>query len=681
MAREAHAIRRVSGGKLPAQIAVIQADCERISRAGSRVMFRTVATRAVLYTGKIRSRRFLPTRVLDTTDISSLWDALQAFAADGTLTWVFSWNARDLAAQLGLWDRFIRGDVSLSGEDHMDPTTAEGTKPGKWKGYVVMEAPPTVIQFRFKGGSGHVRWVDVANYGVDSAWEILRATGMDGAAASMLPSGPIPAEPPAIALAPAVYKFAHSLYDTVARFQFGSFQATAASQAQHAFRHRFLDYPMDVHADNAVLALERDALYSGRCECGIIGIVHDRDIPIVRDTNMDEVIREISADGPIYQLDVNSLYPAVARDAMIPSKLTGVHADVPPEMLLGMVSSVACVARVLVETDEPIVPVRVNTKELGKGSYIDRGYDSDPRDVDKGVIWPVGRFWTTLAGPELMLAFHEANIVKCSVVATYESHPHFRRWVDELYAWRNQCRQEGDSIGAKVCKRILNSLFGKFAQRNKRWVDVDDALSTDPFAQWWRRNAETGLPEQWRSFAWHVQRLTDLGEHAESMPIITAWITSLARVRLWEMIQAANEHNVYYYDTDSIWTNREGLGKLQRADMVHQTKLGKLKLEKAYDVVQYYGIKHYVADGHVVCAGLPADSRLTADGRAEIRSRPPLSSYLWKREAPQADEVQMTIPVLRPYLHGKIEADGRTGPLRLRDPDDSIYSLWQKENA
>ena len=681
MQRQAHAIRQVKGVSLPSQAAFIAADCKRVPVPGSRQMTRVVPRRFRLVTVKLRKRQVASTRVLDSEDVGDLWRALRAFAASGTLTWVVSWNARDLAASLGLWEGFLADQLTLSGDDHMDPERPDDRKAGRWRGYCVLEGPPTVIQFRFKGSTGHLRWIDPANYGIESYHELLRTPrlhmpyGPD--AGTVGPDG----EPLAEFMVQGIQQWFLSLVEVVGRFDFGSFQTTAASQAQHAFRHRFLDYPLEVHADAAVLQLEREALYSGRCECGVLGYVKDRDIPVRQEGDLDAVPRTLNADGPVYQLDVNSLYPAVARDHDIPSKLESVDIDVAPSRLESWLDDWGCVARVMIETDEPAFPVRIRMKELGRGTVIDRGPDDDPRDYDRGVIWPVGRFWTTLCGPELKLAFHVGNVIRCKVVARYRCYPHFRRWVDELYAWRTLCRQAGDVAGAKVCKRLLNALFGKFAQRAKRWQDEPEALSTEPFSQWWARNAETGLPEQWRAFAWQVQRLVDMGEHPESMPVVTAWITSAARVRLWSMIEAANQYNVYYYDTDSIWTNREGLGKLRTAGFVHQTDLGKLKLERAYEMVQFLGIKHYVADGRMVCAGLPVGSRLNSEGRVDVTLRPPVSSYLWKHSPPGADEFKTSLPVIRPYLHGRMDPDGRTGPLVLRDPDESDFGRWAAESS
>ena len=60
---------------------------------------------------------------------------------------------------------------------------------------------------------------------------------------------------------------------------------------------------------------------------------------------------------------------------------------------------------------------------------------------------------------------------------------------------------------------------------------------------------------------------------------IASYITSLARLNLYNAARKAGVKNVYYCDTDSLYVNDEGMDRLTNSDMVHNTELGKWKYE------------------------------------------------------------------------------------------------------
>lgn len=80
----------------------------------------------------------------------------------------------------------------------------------------------------------------------------------------------------------------------------GRFGNTIASQAMHAFRHRFMgDTKILVHNNKSVSELERRAYHGGRCNVFQRGVVQNT----------------------IYKLDINSAYPYVMRNYPYPIKL------------------------------------------------------------------------------------------------------------------------------------------------------------------------------------------------------------------------------------------------------------------------------------------------------------------------------------------------------------------------
>lgn len=71
---------------------------------------------------------------------------------------------------------------------------------------------------------------------------------------------------------------------------------------------------------------------------------------------------------------------------------------------------------------------------------------------------------------------------------------------------------------------------------------------------------------------------------------ISAHITSYARIYLYELMKKAGFDNIFYVDTDCIFTNRIGYERLQ--DYINEYELGMLKLE-GVDYCYIRGLKNY----------------------------------------------------------------------------------------
>jgi len=76
----------------------------------------------------------------------------------------------------------------------------------------------------------------------------------------------------------------------------------------------------------------------------------------------------------------------------------------------------------------------------------------------------------TFAFPELRAAYENGMIVHevRKVVIFYESAPIFRGYVNTLYKKRLKAKESGDMGASFIYKRLLNSLYGKFAQKPER---------------------------------------------------------------------------------------------------------------------------------------------------------------------------------------------------------------------
>jgi hypothetical protein len=549
--------------------------------------------------------------------------ALASYGAAMNLVHLYSINAREVIALCGLWDRVLDGKASVSGADPRSTHTDDS-------GYCVLEAPPTIVQFRIGKMATTFVWLDPANFGANLD---------SGKPPSWLRPESIETDTDRCALWYADWR------GTCDRLKLGSHEHTAAAQAQRGFRQTYMSYPIYVHDSRPAIDMERAALYGGRCECKFIGTVFDWNAPNEDTPNPLWPTPWKVAEGSIYQLDVNSLYAAMAGATQLPTRLDAVLGHMGVGTLKLACRARCVIAEVEVDTDKPVVPVR-----------------------HEGLtIFPVGFFRTTLCGPELELAIDSGADVHCIRAAVYAQAPIYRDYVLALYRARMMASRQDNRELAQVIKALLNASFGRWAQRTKRWKSDNEAIAWAPFAQWWQRDRPTGKIEQWRSFAWQAQRLVDDGEPNESFPAISAYIASYARVRLWDLIQQAGPANVYYYDTDSIWCNQLGYDRLKQAGELSCEDRGRLKLAGQYGEVEFVGWKRYVADGKLTMAGLPEQHRVNDGVSVEFCRAPAISHFLARHEAPgiAAQDVRARIRV--PYQLGKVNNDGTVMPLEIED--------------
>lgn len=133
----------------------------------------------------------------------------------------------------------------------------------------------------------------------------------------------------------------------------------------------------------------------------------------------------------------------------------------------------------------------------------------------------------------------------------------FDNYVKELYSLRLQYKKEGNPMQL-VVKLLLNSLYGKFCQRydNKdNWIPLPDKIE---------EINKLNIIERRNNY---VRIKQETPPRPFCIPIWGSYITSKARLRLYELIQL---YNPIYYDTDSIITDNS---------IENSTQIGRLKKE------------------------------------------------------------------------------------------------------
>ena len=231
------------------------------------------------------------------TTVLEWWTWLRDTVGSGNgRVYIFSLGANDQFALLGLWDQVQSGDIII-GETMMVASRDSTRTNPRWSGgMTVLGGPPTILQWMWPDRETIFTWMDPQNFGCGnlSHANIGRTSGL----AQPLWIGPPHLVPERVGVqVAAVNEWLTDYLNICHDLKLGAMVFTAASQAHQGFRRSYKNDRIEIHDNDAVLRLERESLAGGRCEAYHIG----------------------SVSGPIYHLDINSLYPAVAYTQMLPT--------------------------------------------------------------------------------------------------------------------------------------------------------------------------------------------------------------------------------------------------------------------------------------------------------------------------------------------------------------------------
>jgi len=398
----------------------------------------------------------------------------------------------------------------------------------------------------------------------------------------------------------------------------GNFRPTVSGQAFQAFRHRFMKYKIYIHAHKYALKLEREAYRGGRCECFRIGRIREK----------------------VYALDFNSLYPSTMEKGIYPTKLVTYIRLGSIDGLMRAMEEFLVIARVRIKIEEPAIAVK-----------------------QKRLVFPVGEFDVTLTTPEIIWVLENGRLLKVYDYAVYESAPIFRQWVESLYPMRKGFKAQGDVVNAELTKLLMNSLYGKFGQRQEVTEVVGDAPP-----------GESGVINCIDHKTHEVFRLVTFGgrvfkrkkgkdESCDSFPAVAAFVTAYGRMKLWEAMKTAGLENVYYCDTDSLFVNE--LGKEKLKGLLSPTELGMLKVQGEGDDLVIFCPKDYIFAGKTKLKGISKGAKQVGENTF---AQPRWLKFrtLLRMKSLDAPVVEETIKKMRrSYDKGVVQPDGRVKPFSL----------------
>jgi hypothetical protein len=289
----------------------------------------------------------------------------------------------------------------------------------------------------------------------------------------------------------------------------------------------------------------------------------------------------------VYHLDVNSMYPYVMLNPM-PVFCDRFYQSPSGDLMYELFYYLNRYPKVHV-----IAQVEVNVP--------DQAITPFPLKHNKKLYFPAGKFVTVLCTPELLL--HKEYITKCYKLAVYKAKPIFTRFVKHFTRLKQAAKNRNDITSYVIYKLMLNSLYGKFAQR-VRYYEKCGKLN---------KSIGSFLTKNGRFYVLfnNVYKRQKTKDAKYNVVAISAVITSYARAYLYQIMKQC--YNVYYCDTDSVMCDYQSYKKLCKLGYVNNNELGKLKLKGVYEHVTIKAAKYYETEKEKVVAGLPKNASTVDD--------------------------------------------------------------------
>ena len=342
----------------------------------------------------------------------------------------------------------------------------------------------------------------------------------------------------------------------------GDLRITRAKLAFDIFMSKFCKQGILLHKEEKVMSLEIDSYYGGRTEAFYQGVARK---------------------GLKYYVDFNSLYPSVMFKEQFSTRLRYYFKEISLDKLKSILDTHNVCARVMIKTDKPIYPYFA-------------------KDM---LLFPVGTFVTTLSYPELKEAFDRKHIVKVYEGAAYYFGDLFSDYISHFHALKQKYKVDKKPAFRYFAKLMLNSLYGKFGQHIPQLVWTGEKSDKRfELAYVIDHNLNREYTERTLNYRVYAETKRQISKY--SSPIITAEITSYARLKLWKMLEKAGLEHCYYCDTDSIILDKYGYRKLKK--YIKDGLLGFLELEKTSSYCEIFGLKDYKFGSSVRHKGVPNDA-------------------------------------------------------------------------
>lgn len=335
------------------------------------------------------------------------------------------------------------------------------------------------------------------------------------------------------------------------------------------------------HNHGTVHRLERDACFGGAARTWYYGDVgrpmnfHTEEIPAPTPSPYGSI------DGPLTHVDVRSMYPWLLRECAYPTALTNYRLDHSPRDPQMWSEECGVIARVTIETETPEFPYR-------QGSHI---------------VYPVGRFTTTLSGPDLLALKGCGRVVKCHAMARYRLGAPFKAAAGAMIDMRESARNLRNKGWEAFAKTIGVGLAGKLAQTRGEWVERPRHPAKERFGEWYETTSKAKGMRRFRAIAgcvWeYVKDTTGSGPYTAAF----AYLAAYGRQHMRRLREMCPDRSVVSLDTDGMWILPGAVRALERKLPCDQRRAGDLSVDPPISAARFFDPRHYYTTIGWVLAG------------------------------------------------------------------------------
>lgn len=409
----------------------------------------------------------------------------------------------------------------------------------------------------------------------------------------------------------------------------GRWNLTGSASGWNAMRHiptpeRILIRPEDEECDH-----DRKAIYGGRRQCWRTGGYEY---------------------GHYTEIDIEKAYTTAARDMPLPMGRQATFTGLPLDHRWLNCRRWGVIAECVICTDEAVVPVKLGN----------------------GVWYPVGRFKTTLAGPDIKEA-RDLGILE-SVGPGW-----LHRLGYALRPWAQWCidSQVDGAPGVPPIAQLVHrvwgrSAVGKWAQRGFEVIELGPSMHAGwNYEEGWHH--EKNVPVSIVDFGGTRYQVAAVNQSDNAYPAVLAFIESYVRVALGRAIRATGDSHMVACDTDGYIATATGAGNLAAANQ--QCAPFHLRPKRHFRRVKVIGPQHLELDQTARRSGIPASATRQPDGKLEAWTWPKLGWQMANGRQGAYVRPRQVYTLAATYAPGWSLSDGAVVPVELTIGGDGCNAV------
>jgi hypothetical protein len=401
--------------------------------------------------------------------------------------------------------------------------------------------------------------------------------------------------------------------------------------------------------------------------------------------------------GIYHELDFERAYQTIMAHCALPRKRGRWFENLPLDSRL--IDDPCCqwgiIAECEIDTDVPRWPCRVTVP----AGHAPPGPDIDPvtaaTETRTRVFYPIGRFRTVLAGPDIA----EARRLGC-LRSVGRGQVHQLGYAARPWAAWSMTAQDDQATPAVVrlaLKHQGRAVAGKWAART--WTKSVIGFAT---TYGWSYEDVYIHETQTRGAIIDLAGTKFLSipgtDSDNAYPAVLAWIESYTRVALARAIEDLGADRMIQCDTDGMIVDTTSLasrtstqkgatpegehegGALARAlaELASRTSPLRLRAKTAYRSIEVIGPQHLTLDGTRRWSGLPGSADKQPDGSYAAMTWPKLAWQLANGDPRGYTRVVQTYRLANSYAPGWLLTDGTVAPpeARIAGTGQTVLVTW-----